>query len=595
MKNNVASKRITLLTDSQSTELAVSKLYIKRIVNTFSTLVVNVTSVSLNESIEFSPLRSLYQLLSERSERENLYVILLTNIEITITVRKLAEYINIIARLLPLYKHPKYLIFLFNLSTRIELKNFFKNAWTGRVLDITVVELIQEIEYNKFYNSMITPSVITHQYNPYNDCYKNELFSAQTELFPDKLKNLHKYTLHMGLDLRRRIPIQSKSLTSRILRSAEHPEIGGISPPWIPLSIQSLSKVMNFSYKIKYGRSMKHLISDLHSSKIDFLTEPMFAINVKKHHGSVFLPFLQSNHLLVRQYPQYKTTYMKDSGITFAIFIIILVITRIMAQLAKLNKNTWTIYNIIQVVMGNSVTDIYQHISEKILYLCLIYVYITFSTNILDILTEINFNNEFLLDLNTLEEVEEAGTIPCLWNNESLKSTTLPSLQKLLNRSVGCNIAGCYRSLYKDVKKFNACETNNFGIVVADIFSNTSLGLVLTFVKEPVHLSATEMMFTGRLQYSQRFQMHMYRVLEVGLIDVWLSDENAYLTINLKNALKEYLQLKKIVNKASSNFYSNIMILMLIGSIISTSVLFCEILWNYLSKKCENYMYNLCF
>ena len=48
---------------------------------------------------------------------------------------------------------------------------------------------------------MLTSHVIVHQYNPFENVYKKELFSPQLEIFPDKLQNLHGYRLTAGISI----------------------------------------------------------------------------------------------------------------------------------------------------------------------------------------------------------------------------------------------------------------------------------------------------------------------------------------------------------------------------------------------------------
>ena len=131
----------------------------------------------------------------------------------------------------------------------------------------------------------------------------------------------------------------------------------------------------------------------------------------------------------------------------------------------------WTIYNTLQILIGNSASGLLQNPREKIFHLCLIYVYITFSTNVLDMLVEINFDNEFFMKLDTLEDVEKAGVIPCAGKKEEFAGLHSLSHKKLVNRIVKCDVINCGKNLYQYDTTYNACNTNHvYARTMADIF-----------------------------------------------------------------------------------------------------------------------------
>ena len=186
-ENSIGSKHITLIVDSLSKDFSVPSFFMRRIVNKFPSFIVNVAGYS-NKTLIIPPSQELQTSLSKASEGENLNVILVTNTDIKSTLEKLMEYLQLIISFRPSFKRPKAIVFLFNLSDRINIGTFLKKCWNIQILDITVVELIQERTFNKFFHSINTSSVVVHHYNLFNNHYKKDLFSAQVAIFSDKLK-----------------------------------------------------------------------------------------------------------------------------------------------------------------------------------------------------------------------------------------------------------------------------------------------------------------------------------------------------------------------------------------------------------------------
>ena len=596
-------KRITLIADAMLTNSPTQNLFKQRIVSEFPSSIVNTTEL-LDTLPTISSSTNLKKMLSKTSDGDNLNVILITNVETTSTMDKLIKYIKTIFQFMSSRKPPKFLIFLFNLKESIKLDNFLKICWKRFILDITIVELVQEVTIDKFYHSVITRHVIIHQYNPFENIYKKEFFSPQLDIFPDKLKNLHGYRLNAGIVAethyrhRKSISMFLPSNARMLPRNSMAPELTNLHPFPILLTTCSLSKALNFTINMKIRNSIKDLEVGLRNVGIDFTIQPLFPRYISTYYQQAFYPYFTSIHLIVRQHPQYKTNFTEESIIIAGVYCLILLIMSLTVLLMKFNRRKWSIYNIIQILIGNSVAVDFERIGERILYLCLIYVYIIFSTDILGSLVDINFHKLFLIDFKTFEDAEMAGVIPCLAETDIISGTAFhpsSSLKKLIHRNYKCNAPDCWSNLFRNEKRFNACSTNQFfAEALHSVFSKPSLGLVISIVEESIISSTTTIAFPGSSPYADVFQIKLYRIYEAGLINIWLEKEKDYFKTEIRRFYKDKVKEKIIIDtKASSNFYGSILVLFGCALAVSTLQFLGEILWHYLCEKIENYIYNL--
>ena len=212
----------------------------------------------------------------------------------------------------------------------------------------------------------------------------------------------------------------------------------------------------------------------------------------------------------------------------------------------------------------------------------------------------INFNSENWIEFKTLEDVEEASITPCIWNKKQLQissyGTSSPYLEKLLNRSVKCDAARCWLSLYRNVKAFNACEVTGYDAnAVANVYSKNVLGSMISVVEEPLVSDITSFRFARTSPYVNRIQLKIHQIYDSGLINIWLKNHDDNQMTYVKRMLKNTVKKTDTRSDSSHGFDRNIFILFLIGCSVSIAVLFCEIFYNFINEKLDNYIYNLFF
>ena len=484
------------------------------------------------------------------------------------------------------------------------MKPFLKECWDNTILDITIIELIEKVKINNFCSSMETTNAAIHQYNPFNDHYEKKAFSAQVEIFPDKLQNLHGHKLNVGYNrdffLGQPTKIQwaiEKMLTGS-LRNPNFRELDA-SPllNWMPLTVRVLSKAMNFTYIIKITKSIDVGYALLYK-RIDFASEPMLIQFITPYNTEILLPFWISNHLIIKQYPCYKISFAEYSAVIAAVFILILIVIAIAIRLLKFDRSSWSIYNIVQIILGNSVSSLMALIGERILYLSLIYVYIAFSEQILNILVDINFQTESFIDFKTFEDVDKAGVVACLNHKEIINEVNKltinnTALSNVLSRTVTCDHLMWLHDLYEK-NAFNASIVNSaYAKLIHDSFSKNVFGWVFSLLEEPLSSSVGGIKFAGASPYVDRFQINVYRLYESSVINLWMEKGQEKFARSLRSELKNYFTKKEKSDDSSHDFYMKIILIYLIGCSITVAIFILEILWHHINRAIEDRIYYL--
>lgn len=145
------------------------------------------------------------------------------------------------------------------------------------------------------------------------------------------------------------------------------------------------------------------------------------------------------NALVVWQHPRYKTEMEKGTIFTVGVFLVIIVILTFAAWLLKLSSKKWRIYNITQVLMGNSIPIEMKENIERIFFLVIICVSITFSANVVDILLQINFHHTEFIDLNTIDDALRENIKFCspAWVVDQIQQhVNHPRVNELINNTI---------------------------------------------------------------------------------------------------------------------------------------------------------------
>lgn len=145
IQKNLQENRVTLFQSGQ--ELSFTEtLFKQKFINTFPTVVVNMTEV-LSASRN-KRLLNLKKVLSMKSESKALYVMFVNNKKKENAVHELLQYDAFTLRYRVENKRPKCLVIFSNDGINMNFHELLKRVWSHKFLDATVIELLQTYETN---------------------------------------------------------------------------------------------------------------------------------------------------------------------------------------------------------------------------------------------------------------------------------------------------------------------------------------------------------------------------------------------------------------------------------------------------------------
>ena len=116
-----------------------------------------------------------------------IYIILLhvTNIQ---QIRRIQYFLNFIVQLSPEAPRPKCLIIVSNEDTQNLYEAFFIYAWLKKFLNLSIIDI-----------DVLERYAFLHHYNPFYKTYHKDQLTIDTEIFPDKLRNVNGYPFFLSV------------------------------------------------------------------------------------------------------------------------------------------------------------------------------------------------------------------------------------------------------------------------------------------------------------------------------------------------------------------------------------------------------------
>ena len=571
-------------------------LFTQKIINIFPTLAIDLTK-QYNTSYKQYFVQGKNSFF--KTSGKSVLRLIITNYEKECnTTQRLVEYITFINNFFSNSDRTNHLIILISKNKIAEILEFFQYIWSYKLIDVTVIELIENADQLQLSYSNSTSKVVIHQYNPYNNTYQFQNFPVKFKLFPDKHINMYGF----------RFRTIFKNYLS--ILNSESKDLSRPIESWLVLMVKALSKKMNFSFAIKITNDSNPLS---HDEYIDFslITYKVIYGRFTKRVGYIALYNIDdTNTMIIRQYPSYGMELANDFFIFTAVFIIILSIAVFSVWFLKFDSNTWTTFNIIRILSGNPASNKIQRFSERIMFLCLVYIYGRLSTYVLDISMKVEFSREKIIGFKTIEDAERTGIVPCLIGlreyHKSLSTSLKDELviKKLVKRAQSnCDSNNCFSELYANMKNYNACEMDGYkGKVVAKLFSTNVFGWIISLIDDPIIPYVKAMLVLKPAPYYYQFCKHFQRLYQSGLVKYWMQKQDRDYEQKLRLEYKDYFEKKKAYENnirqqisdndfyVDSELYINYLLLYLIACSISAFVFLCEFILDHLYPKVKKHV-----
>ncbi|OXU27355.1 hypothetical protein TSAR_005190 [Trichomalopsis sarcophagae] len=303
--------------------------------------------------------------------------------------------IDLLASLSPVHRQPKCLIIIFSDDSGSDdsFYQILKFAWTKKILDITILQVK---------NGMI----LTHIYNPFRQRITQQPFGIQTNIFPDKLKNMMGYPVNMMIWDRPPFLNLVEDKKEKIIK---------FKAIYYSLT-ELLSEKLNFT--IKYPRrTYERDISTISEMQVSGLSDgtlnmspiilPLttFNPNWKIEIGAfllwskyvVVVPIISPTHILV---PFRILVYTSILAVTLAISIFSI-------RYFKFERRYWKVNYLLQILLNMTIPKTPRNSYERIFFVCLVWLSMMYFNVLFASLHDVNLIHDGVA-YDTFEEIDNS-------------------------------------------------------------------------------------------------------------------------------------------------------------------------------------------
>ena len=286
-------------------------------------------------------------------------------------VQQLNQTLKSIVNIAPTTIRPKCLALLLNVvDSEVDgLKNILMHSWSLKYLDFSVALI-----YSGNHIDILS-------YNPFTNTFFQEQLNLTTNIFPDKLLNMHRYQISA--------PIFDDPPHVIVRRDdAGHPEVvEGLVTNYC----RFLAKRMNFTLQLKIDLNINDddlnrdtLFRLLAEDKVDMSMSPMLVRTVTVNDAFVISrEWMKMDYVMI--VPIVKQIYLLDLAVLYEYAIVTLAIVLsffLFAYLAKLPSQDWQMLNVTQILLGMTSSSRPQIVSQRILYWALVMLSMHYTTTI---------------------------------------------------------------------------------------------------------------------------------------------------------------------------------------------------------------------
>lgn len=323
-----------------------------------------------------------YSSFSKKSLMQNSLVLFYTD-----NPDELKSFIDFLIPLLSVHARPRCLLIFFGYTSEVNIKNFLKYAWGKHFLDISLVRLFDE-------NSTI-PKL--YDFNPFYSRFTGKYLSDDTQIFPDKLKNVNGYPIQLP----KIVDYYSSTLVvknGKIIKNYEPSEsqIDFVLSVMNFLVIKKLGKITSYNNMIEKWNANMFCFGNI---GLNYETQFGVAANEPDEEILAFVPILPA---------QSMTTF----SIVFwnmIIVVVVILISIYTSKSLKVSNDNLGEFNIVRIILGQMVVKTPEKTVSRIIYLILITPYVKLiSFDFYNNLIEVKFeSNE--VPFESFEELDKSN------------------------------------------------------------------------------------------------------------------------------------------------------------------------------------------
>ncbi|KAJ8675124.1 hypothetical protein QAD02_010910 [Eretmocerus hayati] len=528
MKENLSTYQVTVLTKSTRLLGRFSSSIVKIMIDEFSSVVVD------SSAMDTIPANRSYGNLWDRtSDQSKLKIGIVELGQSSDTNEELSDMLDFFMQYSKSVRG-KCIIFLIN-GQGLDLESFLKFAWTKDFLDLTVVEWISVTSKKSLTSSKSASyEIFIHVFNPFEKKYVKEVFTNNTDVLPDKMKNLHGYNLDTFL--------VEPGLLGHVDENYSGPnKIDKFDDEEVHLT-KLLEETLNFTAipkSMKFEEWMncckRNNVSCIpptdFSTKITSLTLIGPDTDTKEYmellespFTDVYMPALEITRLYLIQKKVTEAHTSRGFLISCCAFITILMTFSLFSRILKLDKKIWSVIEIAQALLGGSIAhQKNMRLKEKIFLVTVYFTSIIMMALTSDELLKLNLDEQKVLRFKSLKELADSGESIRItnWTREQLLNLGKysPVLQKIADQSIASEAEepnlGNMPHDQSDTSVYGGLDQTSLGLPSVGSFDQNWF---VSAIEEDIIWSMNIMQVRENFPYKDRFEKIILKLRGTGLL-----------------------------------------------------------------------------
>ena len=501
------------INDDATTNGTQWEFMLKGISAVFPIVLINVTDLpngtSLSKTVNVNP-RSVHVP----------FLIILTNENY---LQKLKNIFQVIADPAFVPPRPKCILVYFGFVSKTDVKDFFEYIWTLQFLEVFILKMNRndDASDNPFTTSqqdMRAVDPLKISYNPFTKVMNEEQLSSESQLFPDKVNDVHGYPL--------KIPVYNDPPYLTVMKNKNRDVIavGGKYHKYFEPFFQTINSSVHYIYFHATTYKEKNTVFLLlENNIINAMTIPNIIGAFNKGNLIRSRPFATTKFVIVVPYLTNSEMHVPLSAlIVLFIFPVIVISFTIIARILKFPRKTWDSIKIFQVLVGVALHQQPRKFTERVVLLALISLSMEYTTDFVAKLTGIKFLKTEL-SYDSFEDLYESQ-LPIYAGDfftESFCKNFDNSIKKVLARAKKVkNIYECYYANLNN--KPSICVAFHMQAITAvekfrgadgePIMKMTGLSLLEDFKAFP---------FEKASPFARKFDVILQRLVEAGIPNTW--------------------------------------------------------------------------
>lgn len=497
---------------------------------------------NLTQEIQFQTV-DLQKLLADEDNQSVASSVFYDNLYITLSVifhslefESANNIIDTLAKLSPDRTRPRCLIISFNEKSSLEynIGIILRSAWSKKFLDFSILT----VNLNR---NIPNCQATIYNFNSFDTRIMQNLFNASTYVFPNKLRNVKGY------------PMKLPFFHAPPFMTVKHHQNGTIEVEgrhflFLEFAIKAMNFTTEFTFEIVDPSSAinsSNMVREaLKRGDINIISAPS-AMTPNEQYKIVEL--VHECEPLVAVVPILRTiTFKIPLKILFCTFFIIptIVVGLIyVMHLLRIIRDEWKGFNMMQLLLGVPTSMLSQKAANRIIYLSVIIISMTYSMNFFSIILDINLEQSEV-PFNSYRDLDRSQFptyIFELYYDRVFSGISDVHLINLKNRThTTNNIRGCLQSIESGEKAI--CILSFWAIEdkMSDYRKNDN-SAAIKVANTPLQCNRLGYVFEPASPFTERFAQIQLKIRESG---IWYmlstkGKSNNTVTSNDKRALKQ--------------------------------------------------------